>query len=583
MRLNRFNPFSLLASPYALSWQNHVIFFVLAIMALGFFDVDRLGGNFASWFIVFVAGFTTTVLAIETLKRFANNFNTSLSRTLYLLIALTLSGIIRGFVVYEVGFLLGLIPEEELIYRLTSASIFVLSAYFLSNSLVASFQQYREQARNLSLELERLNRSRGSYESDLQLVNQQQRNRVRELLSAPMWELQKKLETASNPSDVQDALLTMQAINNEVVRPLSRELSESVEEPKPQLALPKAGGWFPALPSKVRLGETQSAWLFFGVLLVLGFNAQIALTGFQTGVQIVILATTPVVVLFALEKALFAKKQFSITAAVAVSTTFGLAAATLGGYFVQLSGLSITDLFIGQSISLVLVLKTSNLFYGIFLAGWQQTLSRLTEVNKEQRIVNSRLRQQLWLGKKALAMELHGSVQATLQALAFRLSRMKETNMEELQQILSSVRQALARIENQEYLAGQPFGLLLEELRDLWEGTADVSWTIDSLATSELEQDLGLARCSFEVIRESVTNAVKHGSASSISIALTSTDNVLRLSITNNGSMTENQQDSLGSELMDQLCLSRDLTFENSLVVLRAELALRPVAQQSLV
>jgi signal transduction histidine kinase len=160
---------------------------------------------------------------------------------------------------------------------------------------------------------------------------------------------------------------------------------------------------------------------------------------------------------------------------------------------------------------------------------------------------------------------------------------MKETNIEELQQILSSVRQALARIENQEYLAGQPFGLLLEELRDLWEGTADVSWTIDSLATSQLEQDLGLARCSFEVIRESVTNAVKHGSASSISIALSTTENVLRLSITNNGSMTENQQGSLGSELMDQLCLSRDLTFENGLVVLRAELALTPVAQQSLV
>ncbi len=583
MRLSRSNPFSLLASPNSLGWQNHVVFFVLSLMALGFFDIDRLGGNFASWFLVFLAGFSTTFLAIEILKRFAKKVTSISKRAFYLFSALLVSGSIRGLVVYEVGSLLGLIPVNELFYRLSSASVFVLSSYFFSNALITSFQKYREQLGNLSLELERLNRSRGSYESDLQLVNQQQRNRVRELLSAPMWELQKKLETATNPSDVQDALLTMQAINNEVVRPLSRELSESVAEPKPDLTLPKAGGWFPALPNRVTLSETQPAWLLFGVLFVLGLNAQIALTGFQSGVQIVLLATAPVILLFVVEKKVFGALKLTIPAALVISTAFGVASSSIGGLLVEWSGLAITDLFIGQTISFLLVLKTSNLFYGIFLVGWQQSLGRLSEVNAEQRLVNSRLRQQLWLGQKALAMELHGSVQATLQALAFRLSRMKETNIDELQQVLFSVRQALARIENQEYLAGQPFGLLLEELRDLWEGTAAVSWTIDDSAKNQLELDLGLARCSFEVIRESVTNAVKHGSANEIAIDLSSTDEVLKVSISNNGSMTDNQQGSLGSELMDQLCLTRTLTFEDGLVILRAELALRPVAQQSLV
>ncbi len=71
MRLSRSNPVSLLASPNSLGWQNHVVFFVLSLMALGFFDIDRLGGNFASWFLVFLAGFSTTFLAIEILKRVA--------------------------------------------------------------------------------------------------------------------------------------------------------------------------------------------------------------------------------------------------------------------------------------------------------------------------------------------------------------------------------------------------------------------------------------------------------------------------------------------------------------------------------
>jgi signal transduction histidine kinase len=155
---------------------------------------------------------------------------------------------------------------------------------------------------------------------------------------------------------------------------------------------------------------------------------------------------------------------------------------------------------------------------------------------------------------------------------------MQEINLQEIQQILASVRQALNRIENQEYLAGQPFEVLLEELRELWEGTAEITWAISSNAQSELDSDLGLARCCFEVIRESVTNAVKHGSANDIAISIDRTHNLLLLQIVNNGSVTNIQQGSLGSELMDQLCLARTLVEIEGRVSLNAELALNPEA-----
>ena len=577
MRLNRFNPLSLLASPHALSWQNHVVFFGLAILALGFFDIDRLGGNFASWFVVFLVGFITTVSMIELFKRLTKNKTNPTLRVSWLLAGLVIAGIVRGLVVFETGFLLGLIPESELLYRLMSAPLFVLSAYFLSNALVASFLSFREQANNLSSELERLNLSRNSYQSDLQLVNQQQRNRVQELLSAPMWELQKKLETATNPDGVRDALLTMQSINNEVIRPLSHELSASVGEQKPLVSTSSnPPQWRPALPERVNLSQTQPAWLFFGVLLVLSLNSQISLSSVNQGLQTVTLGALPVALFFLIERWLFRNVELTIPAAVTFSTLFGVVGSAIGGTLVQSLGLSITDLFWWQAISLVVMLKTTTLVYGILLVGWQQTLQRLALVNSQQKLVNSRLRQQLWLGQKALAMELHGSVQATLQALAIRLSRMQETNLQEIQTILAAVRQSLSRIENQEYLAGQPFNSLLLELRDLWEGTAEISWQIEDAAKQELEKDLGLARCTFEVIRESVTNAVKHGSASAISIEIQRSENVLKLKISNNGSVAENQQYSMGSELMEQLCLSVALVGKQGEVVLLAELALNP-------
>lgn len=585
MRERQLNPLNLLAGQHALSWQNHVVFFVITLLALGFFDIDRLGGNFASWFVVFLAGFSITVALIELGKRLAKNLASPRSKAVYLLFLLAVVGVVRGLVVYEVGLLLNLIPASELIYRAISAPLFVLTAYALSNALIASFLNYRAEARRLALELQKLNESRSAYESDLQFVNQQQRNRVRELLSAPMWELQKKLETADNPSKLQDALLTMKSIITDVVRPLSHELSATVSEPADRPGASNLDAvsrirW----PKKIKLSETQPAWPFFGVVLVLGLNSQIALTSINQGLQIVSIALLPVALLFWLEKRLFRDAELRAWTAISISSAFGLLGSAIGGGLVTWLELPTSEIFWWQAISLILVIKTTNLVYGIFLAGWRQSLEQLAEVNGQQRTINSRLRQQLWLGQKALAMELHGSVQATLQALALRLARMQDVNLVEISQVLEQVRKALSRIENQEYLAGQEFSSLLTELRELWEGTANIEWSISNDAQSTLDRDPGLARCAFEVIRESVTNAVKHGSASEISIRIELAEYSLRLAISNNGSISEVRAVSLGSELMDQLCLSSNLRQEDNSVVLEAELALSPqVLQESLV
>lgn len=577
------NPLNLLAGKYALTWHNHVVFLVLSLLSLGFFDIDRLGGNFANWFIVFLAGYSITVVLIELGKRAIMQLDSSVRKAGLIILLLLLVGVFRGLAVFQTGFLLGLIPEIELIYRVVSAPIFVLTAYGLSNALVASFLSFRAEARRLASDLQRLNESRNAYESDLQYVNQQQRNRVRELLSAPMWELQKKLETADDPVKLQDALLTMKAINTDVVRPLSHELSATISSPIEQSPADNLIGQRFSWPKRVNLAETQPGWLFLGIISVLGLNSQIALTSLSRGLEIVFASLLPVILFFIAEKALFRKSEVATWQAFLISFLFGIVGSAIGGAVVIELGLATSGIFLWQTISLVLIIKIPNLTYGIFLVGLRQSLDQLAEVNSQQRSVNSRLRQQLWLGQKALAMELHGSVQATLQALALRLARMQDVNLLEISQVLEQVRKALSRIENQEYLAGQEFTSLLDELKELWEGTAEIDWRISGEARLMLEQDLGLARCTFEVIRESVTNAVKHGSASEIQIEIDLSELALILKISNNGQISEAQEESMGSELMDQLCLSRELRNEGRLVVVLAELALKPqVLQESL-
>ena len=79
------------------------MFFVISLLALGFFDIDRLGGNFASWFVVFILGYLTTVSLIELGKRGRNRFEKPNSRAFYLLAVLSVTGLVRGIVVFSVG------------------------------------------------------------------------------------------------------------------------------------------------------------------------------------------------------------------------------------------------------------------------------------------------------------------------------------------------------------------------------------------------------------------------------------------------------------------------------------------------
>jgi signal transduction histidine kinase len=203
-------------------------------------------------------------------------------------------------------------------------------------------------------------------------------------------------------------------------------------------------------------------------------------------------------------------------------------------------------------------------------------LEEINSITDLQKKIVARLKQQLWLGQKSLAMELHGSVQATLQALAMRLSQKLEPSPKELEEILQAVRRSLERIENMDYLNGQEFKSLLAELKTLWAGTAEISWTKTDSARRLLRLDQGLARCAFELIRESVTNAIKHGEADQIMIQIDADTDTLHLRITNNGFLSNKNQASVGSMLFDQLCTTHSIREQDGKTIIDAELSSSP-------
>jgi len=572
------NPLVLLGGPNHLNWRSHLFFLVPALSTAGFFDYERLGGEPALWFNLALIGFITTVAMIEVFKPLLVRLPKTWTRALLATVILLLAGLVRGYVIFDLGRSFGIVPPEDIVYRLFGGPVFVLSVYVISNAIVELYLGYKSQASQLEKDQRRLERARASYTFDLKQVNDQQRARVRELLAPPVWELTKKMEAAKDKNTLREALLSLQSINNDVVRPLSHDLQASANTGV-IATIAEPGQPATKFPSRIRVGKAMPLWLFSSVLLTVGVLAQINTLSISQGLQVSLLTALPAIAGFLIIRGLLSKANLDIWVAglLLVVLFFGLGAGI--AYFVTFFEIAPSGNYWLQVGSYLAISGTATFGFGLFEAGWKSSLKGLEKVTNELAVLNSRLRQQLWLGQKSLAMELHGSVQGTLHALAARMAKMDRPNAKQLQEILDAIRKSLERIENEDYLAGGSIESLLDELQLLWEGTLEISWTITETAKNELDRDLGLARCLFEVVREATTNSVKHGGSTRLSIDISIRESLLELQILNDGNLVESPDSYTGKELMDQLCFRHSLANTQGGVLLHAQMSLSPQAE----
>lgn len=563
------NPLLLLGGKYFLNWRNHFVFAIVAMLTAVVFDANRLGGRPRDWFILALIGIAVTIGSLEIVKPILRRIKSGRSGAL--IATLLVVGFFRGLTLYCVGISMNLVPDEDVVYRLIGAPLFVFFSYLISSAVFEPYLNYRENYQSLSEESSRLQQAKESYSQDLMLFNQQQRSRVRELLSPPIWELQKKLEEAEDIAAIQDALLKMQAINNDVVRPLSKELAFATELTK-QISKGTRQP-FRRIPRQIDLAENLPFGFFVLVTSSLSFSSLITTTSSVAGLLLGAVTLGPVFIAFQFERVLFGGRPILASIGIPSSIAFSFAAGLASGLIGPALGLETPSNFEFVAALYVAIAKSFTLAYAITQRSWNQSLLELIHVTDELKRVNSWLRQRLWLGQKSLAMELHGSVQSTLHAMAARLSRMEHPNRQQLEEVVRTIRESLNRIENQEYLAGGSFQSLLAELRELWDGTAEISWKISADAEKLLEDDLGLARCLFEVIREAVVNAVKHGDAKRIDLVLSILDNELDFSVVNDGLLVSGRSGE-GEKLFDQICLTHNIKSEGSQVLFSGKLSI---------
>lgn len=553
------SPLSSLGGKHALNWRTH-LFFALPSLVTGLVnDYGRLGGDPISWFIVVVAGYAATVAAIEVLEQ-VNIRLFGKPKTISNLFILLLAGLIRGATIFYVGWLLGVMPASELWFRLSAAPLYVIAVYLVFNTLVVAYLNQKDIDQELRREQYSLNQSRLEFAQEIDRLRLAQRSRISELVSPSLWEISKHLSDARLSKDASAIVRALRGLNEDVVRPLSHELAKRFDPPTLTAAAPfltKLGRL--TLPKRSTLGQNLPVGWTALMAFVLGFSMLSASSNPLDGLITALVLTSWFGLVTYGVKALTANLDHPTWLGFLSSIPVGAVVGFTAWPFTFWQTLTLPATFLVQA-----SLFFSIAYPSIYLMAVAQNQSEISQgqlraIVEELRLLNSQLRQQVWLDQKMLATELHGSVQATLHATALQLSKIEQPTIADLEKVRDAVDRALSRLGQTAYLEGENFSQVLTDIAEVWADTCKIEYHIQPQAQSALDQQQSLARSTVEVLREAITNAIKHGKAQNIKATITLGGQLLELMVDNDGEEVIAGNQGLGTSVISELTHSHRL------------------------
>jgi signal transduction histidine kinase len=153
---------------------------------------------------------------------------------------------------------------------------------------------------------------------------------------------------------------------------------------------------------------------------------------------------------------------------------------------------------------------------------------------------------------------IHGRVQSRLMASTVNISLAQGADDEQaIDEELSNLRDMadspLKRFDSKSH---QDIELSIRELSATWQGLLVITVESDSIKTLRAANASGIAN----VIEEALLNAFRHGQASQIQISAQNVEQILELTITDDGIGPRNGQSGIGSSLFDAFSNTWELT-----------------------
>ena len=539
-----------LNGPYSLSNETILGVAIPVVLSNLALDYGRERGSFATWFFVAVLGYLAVVAVVLAARRLIRE--TKPAAFFYIFVFL-LAGLFRGAIIFQAGSALGVIPAGEWPYRIFGSMLFILISLSLVTVLVSNSIRATKELANLDTSRLVLEKRLNSMRSEIQRINSELAGQVSGLISPVIKELMEKIKGAKS-NELGREVQALRRTIDDVIRPLSQDVAQSADElentdvtapkvsmrenfkldTKLQVALQIVPFWSAALiavistPSAIRFYAQDAFQALFVVAMVTGLVLEAsafllrratakALTAFL--IQLVVFAIAGVASSFALSLINLDADISPAVRLIALTVVIGLA------------------MFIGQ------IRQTQR--YA------SQKFAR--DVNEQLELLNSQVRRELWLNRRRIATVLHGPVQAALYASAMRLAQATRPSKKLIQSVNEDLAEALEVLKF-ESLEKTDLRDVLTQIVDVWSGTCEIYPVISKSVYQAIKKKPLLGEAVAEILREAISNAIKHGESTEIEVDAKISHNLIVLSILNNGRAPVNRAgNGFGSKLYAEL------------------------------
>lgn len=400
-------------------------------------------------------------------------------------------------------------------------------------------------------------------------------------------EVREQLESAlstGTQGDARDTAQSLRSLVDDVVRPLSYRLTSESGSLTPrtiEVADPSVA-WSDVISETLRRNPAHpiasTLWLgaLLGMFLGTGFGARgVLATVALCVISFAILSVTRL--MWHLLPARMPAWQRAMVFSGAVFLITGSSAPAMEA----LSGYRFTSYhaFTGWLILSFFMIWTVALVFGVIenLRDTFDELSEVVEIFKRETIhLNNELREL----QTTISLVLHGPIQEAISASLHRLRA--STDPQANRRLVEGLRERIDTVLNEAHQPSRPTVNLSEELSDLvelWDEIMTIEIDMDPEIRSMVEHDRFASAVLLELIRESCSNAVRHGEADRVWIRLSGDKRRAEcvLEVLNDGrALSSSPTPGLGSRIFDERCLNWSRTQSGPLVRLEARI---PIGQ----
>lgn len=494
------------------------------------------------------------------------------------------AGVLRALLLGSAAEVLDLSTSVGLASRMANSAAWSLVVMGSASIVVARSAAHRRLMSGLDHRRRELVALQSTLGERIQQTRSDLVQQVQEELQPTLAQLRSQLDGLAHTmaSGVDEAIEGFRTAVADVVRPLSRTLAESTDHS--DVASPAIPAPAPPLRAeRIPVAGVVAPWTSAGLVLVL--LALLALAVAPVSLRPEGALTRVGVLVMGLWAGLTLLRWLAVRAGwrLPLPALFG----SLAVAYIVLSvlvGLVAREVTSGLSVgtttfpALVVALAAlAPLAVSIALA--LQRLARMAELRSaetvaELDILTAALRRELWRERRRLALTVHGPIQSALVAAAVTMSRPGFT-AEQVPGLAATLDQAMTHIDR---TAGPqpPVRSAARDLASLWVDSALVTLTIDEEVADAIDADEALRTAVVEVMREAVSNAVRHGDADAVSVVVTRpAHGIVRVVVHDDGDgppMTAAA--GLGSGMFDEVALDWSLVRTATLTILEVELGI---------